>query len=234
MYLIELKFLLIYKLLNIWGINMKKSKVIEELIVIFWLFIIGSIIGHIFEMTVVLFQKGYFESRRGLLYGPFIPVYGMGVVLYYLILDNIHTEKKSKIYLITMLLGGITEYLCSYIQEKVFGTISWDYSYLTFNINGRTSLLHCTYWGIAGVLYAVYITPLIAKIKDKSDNDILRWITVIALGFMILNVIISWTAVYRQTERKHNIPPKSKIDIFLDKHYPDEFIDKIFANKIDV
>lgn len=97
---------------------MEKKKVKEELIVIFWLFIIGSIIGHIFEMTVVLFQKGYFESRRGLLYGPFIPVYGMGVVLYYLILNNIHTEKKSKIYLITMVLGGITEYLCSYIQEK--------------------------------------------------------------------------------------------------------------------
>ena len=56
-----------------------------------------------------------------------------------------------------MLLGGITEYLCSYIQEKAFGTISWDYSYLLFNINGRTSLLHCTYWGIAGILYITYI-----------------------------------------------------------------------------
>lgn len=213
---------------------MKKEKVLEELIVLFWLFILGSVIGHIFEMIVVLFQKGYFETRQGLLYGPFIPVYGAGIVIYYLILKNIKTENKVKIYLITMVLGGLTEYLFSYIQEKVFGTISWDYSYLRFNLNGRTSLLHCTYWGIAGVLYAIYITPLIAKIKDKSDNEVLRWITVIAVGLMVLNVIISWTAVYRQTERKHNIPPKNRIDIFLDKHYPDEFIDKIFANKIDV
>ena len=42
-----------------------------------------------------------------------------------------------KIFLITMILGGITEYVCSYIQEKVFGTISWDYSYLIFNIKSN-------------------------------------------------------------------------------------------------
>ena len=81
---------------------MKKEKVLEELIVLFWLFILGSVIGHIFEMIVVLFQKGYFETRQGLLYGPFIPVYGAGIVIYYLILKNIKTENKVKIYLITM------------------------------------------------------------------------------------------------------------------------------------
>ena len=45
----------------------------------------------------------------------------------------------------------------SYFQELLFGTISWDYSNLWFNINGRTSLLHCTYWGIGGVLFMKYV-----------------------------------------------------------------------------
>ena len=60
---------------------MKKEKLIQELVIIFWLFILGSILGYIFEMIVVLFQKGYFESRQGLIYGPFTPVYGMGILL---------------------------------------------------------------------------------------------------------------------------------------------------------
>lgn len=47
---------------------MEKKKIIKELIIIFWVFIIGSILGYIFEMIVVLFQKGYFESRQGLIY----------------------------------------------------------------------------------------------------------------------------------------------------------------------
>ncbi len=213
---------------------MKKEKVLEELIVLFWLFILGSVIGHIFEMIVVLFQKGYFETRQGLLYGPFIPVYGAGIVIYYLILKNIKTENKVKIYLITMVLGGLTEYLFSYIQEKVFGTISWDYSYLRFNLNGRTSLLHCTYWGIGGVLYAKFIYPLIDKLREHSEKDIVQTITAIMVIFIVFDVLISWIATYRQTERKNDIPPKNRIDVFLDEHYPDEYIDSIFANKKDV
>lgn len=144
---------------------MEKKNLRTELIIIFWLFIIGSILGHIFEMIIVLFQKGHFETRQGLIYGPFIPVYGIGAIIYYLILNNINTENKIKVFFITAILGGMTEYLSSFIQEKAFGTISWDYSYLLFNINGRTSLLHCTYWGIAGILYVTYIDPFLEKLK---------------------------------------------------------------------
>ena len=38
---------------------MKREKVFEELIILFWLFILGSMIGYIYEMIVVLFQKGF-------------------------------------------------------------------------------------------------------------------------------------------------------------------------------
>lgn len=54
---------------------MEKKNLRTELIIIFWLFIIESILGHIFEMIIVLFQKGHFETRQGLIYGPFIPVF---------------------------------------------------------------------------------------------------------------------------------------------------------------
>ena len=56
---------------------MEKKKIINEITVIFWLFVIGSIVGYIYEMIVVLVQKGYFESRQGLIYGPFTPIYGI-------------------------------------------------------------------------------------------------------------------------------------------------------------
>lgn len=213
---------------------MEKKNLTKELIIIFWLFIIGSVLGYIFEMIVVLFQKGYFESRQGLIYGPFTPVYGIGAVIYYLILNNVKTRDKVKIFFITMLLGGITEYLCSFIQEKAFGTISWDYSYLMFNINGRTSLLHCTYWGIAGILYITYIEPLLQKIALKIDKISLKVVTVIFSILMIFNISISCIAADRQLDRRKNIEPKNKLDQLLDKYYPDEYMDKIFTNKQEV
>ena len=210
---------------------MEKRKVVEEFVILFWLFVLGSMIGYMFEMIVVLFQKGYFESRQGLIYGPFTPVYGIGMVVYYLILKSIHTEKKMEIFLVTMLLGGITEYVCSFVQEKAFGTISWDYSYLRFHLNGRTSLLHCTYWGIAGILYSCLIVPRLQNWREMVNRRSLQMMTSFVVIFMVFNITISCAAAERQTQRKKNIEPENELDIFLDEYYPDERMDKIFANK---
>lgn len=213
---------------------MKEKNVKKELTILFWVFIIGSIAGFIFEVIVVFFQKGHFELRQGLIYGPFIPVYGIGAMCYYIVLSKIKIKNKVQIFLITMILGGITEYLCSFIQEKAFGTISWDYSYLPFNINGRTSLLHCVYWGIGGVLYITYIEPLLNKMIDKTNMKAFDLITIILSIFIVFDISISWMAADRQTERKNNIEPENRLDIFLDKNYPDEYMNRIFNNKKDV
>ena len=212
----------------------KKDKLVQEFVVIFWLFIIGSVIGYIFEIAMVLFRKGYIESRRGLIYGPFTPVYGVGIIIYYLVLKNIKSRNKIKVFFITMLLGGIIEYLCSFLQEKLFGTISWDYSNIMFNINGRTSLLHCTYWGMGGILYISFIEPLIEEIRKTIIKKDLQIITVLLVCFMAFDISISFLAAERQTDRRNHIMPHGKVDIFLDKHYSDEYMDKIYANKKEI
>lgn len=232
---------------------MNKKKIINELMIIFWIFIIGSILGYIYEMIVVLFKKGYFESRQGLIYGPFTPVYGIGGIIYYLILNMIEAKNKKgsketaisnnhfgklqyyiRIFLITAVLGGITEYICSYIQEKAFGTISWDYSYLMFNLNGRTSLMHCTYWGIAGVMYVVFIVPFIQKLKQKIEKSYMKVITIILSIFMIFNIWISCVAAERQEARRNNKIAETALDNFLDEYYPDELMDRVYANKKEI
>ena len=51
---------------------------------------------------------------------------------------------------------------------------------------------------------------------------------------MIFNISISSMAALRQKYRNENIMPQNKIDEFLDANYPDEYMDKIFANKKNV
>lgn len=213
---------------------MKKKELIIEFAKIFWIFIIGSIAGYLFETIIVLLQRGHFEIRQGLIYGPFIPVYGIGAIIYYISFKVLKTKNKVNVFLVCMILGGITEYLCSYIQEKVFHSISWDYSYLYFNFNGRTSLLHSCYWGIAGILYITYIEPMICKIAKIMENKNMKIITVIAIFIIICDINISCMAVTRQRDRQNNVEPRNNIEKFLDNHYPDEYIDKIFSNKKNV
>ena len=147
---------------------MKRKDVFKFVLIIFWVFIIGSMIGYGVETIVAIIQNGHFPSRQGLLYGPLIPVYGVGLVAYYLVISKIKDKGNLKIFIITMFLGGIVEYLFSFFQENIFGTVSWDYSNLWFNINGRTSLLHCLYWGTGGVLFVKYIYPFIEKLINKE------------------------------------------------------------------
>ena len=101
---------------------MNKKNILKELIIIFWIFFIGSIIGFVCETIFATIKQGFFETRQGLVYGPFVPVYGIGAVIYYLLLSKINTDNKIKVFFITAILGGIVEYICSYVQEKVFGT----------------------------------------------------------------------------------------------------------------
>ena len=129
-----------------------------------------------------------------------------------------------------MLLGGIIEYICSYLQEKIFGTISWDYSNWIFNINGRTTLIHSVYWGIAGVLYVTLIEPLIPKIDNFMKIKYMKLASNLLLIFMIFNISISTIAALRQSERANNIPPENKVELFLDNYYSDEYMEEIFSN----
>lgn len=212
---------------------MKRKDVFKFILIIFWVFIIGSLIGYGVETIVAIIQNGHFASRQGLLYGPLIPVYGIGLVIYYLVISKIKDESNFKIFIITMILGGIVEYLFSFFQEKLFGTVSWDYSNLWFNINGRTSLLHCIYWGTGGILFVKYVYPFLEKIISKLDLLALKHVTVILIVLLAFDVGISCIASSRQKERIEGIAASSNLDRFCDEHYPDSVMDYIYSNKIN-
>ena len=66
----------------------------KKVVKLFWVFLIGSIIGYVLEMIVGLVQNGHFVSRQGLLIGPFIQVYGLGLVTYYLVISKIKNKNN--------------------------------------------------------------------------------------------------------------------------------------------
>ena len=203
-----------------------KNKTLRKIVKIFWVFIIGSVIGYLLEMVVGLVQNGHFVSKQGLIYGPFSQVYGVGLVVYYLVIPK--SKNWLKIFLFSMFLGGITEYIFSYMQEVFFGTVSWDYHNLWFNLNGRTSLLHCIYWGIGGILFMKYIKPYLEKIDNFYNKKWYKIITVLLAIFILFDIILSGMACFRQVGRKENIEPKTSIGVFLDRYYSDEVLNKIY------
>ena len=209
-----------------------EKKIINYIIKIFWIFVIGSVFGFFAEMLYALVYTRTLEVRQGLIYGPFIQIYGIGAVAYYILISKI--QEPTKAFFAGMAMGGILEYLCSFFQEIFFGTISWDYSNLFLNLNGRISLLYCVYWGIIAVLYLKVIYPIFVKMEPLIEKKSIRVVTIFFVLFMTFDIVISCMAGNRQKERRKNIPSDGPVDEFLDKAYPDELLDKIYNNKKDV
>ena len=142
------------------------KKIIDYSIKIFWIFVIGSVFGFFAEMLYALVYTRTLEIRQGLVYGPFIQIYGAGAVAYYILISNIQEPKKA--FFSGIFMGGALEYLCSFFQEIFFGTISWDYSELFMNLNGRACLLYGVYWGIIAVAYLKVIYPALQNRKPEA------------------------------------------------------------------
>ena len=113
---------------------------------------IGSFAGVVVEMLWCLLTNGYLESRAGLVYGPFNLLYGVGAVTLSVCLFRYRNRSSGFSFAGGMIVGSVVEYVCSWGQELLFGSTSWDYSNLPFNLNGRICLLYSVFWGILGVL----------------------------------------------------------------------------------
>lgn len=212
--------------------DVKERKIINFLIKIFWIFIIGSVLGFFIEILYVLVYTRTLQIRKGLIYGPFVQVYGMGAIAYYLLVYKIKEPKK--LFFAGTIMGGSLEYLCSFFQEIFFGTISWDYTHFGFDLNGRVCLLYCFYWGIIAVVFLKWIYPFLQKIEYLIDNKRVRIFTIFFAIFMTFNISISCMAANRQQERREQIPAKGAIDELLDRKYPDEILNKVYNNKKEV
>ena len=190
----------------------------------------GSFIGVVIELLWCLFQNGYIESRSGLVWGPFNLLYGIGAVC--LSATLYRYRKRSSVYSFAgaFVIGSVVEYACSWWQETFFGTRSWDYSSLPFNINGRICLLYSVFWGILGVFWIKNIFPRLSKWILRIPNKAGKIMTWCLAVFLLVNSIVSLGASLRWSERQSGEPASNFIEEVLDERFPDERMEKIYAN----
>ena len=197
---------------------------------LFWVFFIGCFLGVVVETLYCYLQRGHFESRVGLIYGPFNLVYGIGALALSLALYRFRTRGRIFSFVGGFLVGSVIEYGCSWFQELVFGSTSWDYSNMPLNINGRICLLYSVFWGILGIFWIKDVYPRMAQWILKIPNRVGKTLTWALLAFMIFNSVMSMLTSLRWAERRKGLEPSNAMEVYFDEHYPDERMQRIFAN----
>ena len=192
--------------------------------------ILASIIGVIVETLFCLVVIGEWQSRVGLVYGPFNLLYGVGAVCLTLALYKYRNRSWLISFFGGMIVGSVVEYLCSWGQEMLIGSRSRDYSSMPFNINGRICLLYSIFWGVLGVLWIKNIYPRMAQVILKIPNHIGKIATWCVVGFLILDSLVSVIAVGRWAARVHGQEASNSFQEWVDERFTDERMEKIFPS----
>lgn len=199
------------------------------------IFSIGSFLGTIWEACLDFIHNLFHHERilfslhNGVLFGPFNPLYGFGIVLSIFLFGD-KKIKTWKLLLYGALLGGALEYLGSLILEYIFGIESWNYHKCFLNINGRTGIPFMLVWGIGVLIIVKFLYPYLSRWIDKIDQKAKVFLVFFFSFFLSIDIAISGLTLVRANLHRHGYKPISPIGEFLDKTYSDEYLKKRFKN----
>ena len=197
---------------------------------LFWLFMIGAVLGDFTETIFCRLTAGVWMSRSSLVWGPFSIVWGLAIAIATALLYKDREKPDRHIFVVGTFLGGAYEYVCSVFTEIVFGKVFWDYSKIPFNLGGRINLLYCFFWGIAAVVWIKILYPKFADWIEKIPmfwGYVLTWILV---AFMSVNILVSMAALVRYDMRADGKPAESGWEKMIDERFGDERMERIYPN----
>lgn len=147
-------------------------------------FFAASMLGYLWEVIIYFIQEGTF-TNRGFLYGPWLPVYGTGAILLY-ILHHSQYHHPLRVFFLSMLIGTLIELAVGIFLDYFWGLRYWDYIGWIGNFHGYICLLSALGFGFAGVLWICVLSHLLLYLWNKIPASLQRIIlTLLMLAFLI-------------------------------------------------
>lgn len=155
-------------------------------------FFVYSILGFLFETAMSFITKSHFKS--GILYGPWTPVYGMGIIITILLSNylfkSLHLQKIVEILIVFLVITAvltISEWLAGISIEFIFKKIFWDYSNYKFHIGHYIALNMSLLWGFGSIIILYVIKPML----EKTVKNIPIPLTIILSILFIIDALVT-------------------------------------------
>ena len=165
----------------------------------FLYFIAYSFIGWAYEvfLEVVVYQWGY--SDRGVLFGPYCPVYGVGAMAFLLCIRPFMKKGRSlrfqiiqliMVFFGCMILATGIELCASYLLEAAIGSWPWQtYADYAINFQARIALSPSIRFGLGGLLFLYIIQPVLERLTDMIPFEKRKYIFYILLALFVLDCV---------------------------------------------
>ena len=164
-------------------------------------FMLYSVIGWLYEvfLEVVVYRWGF--SNRGVLFGPYCPIYGTAAVIFILLLTGIKKKPirvKSMnltpvvVFFLIVVISTLLELAGSYIMEALTGGWMWDYTRFAWNFQGRIALNPSLRFGAGGMVFLYLFQPAFEKLTAIRHQKALSAVTVLALLLFLLDAVTAF------------------------------------------
>ena len=147
-------------------INYMRRYSIWSLIAMFFIF---AIIGWVWEVVLHIIVDGEFV-KRGVLQGPWLPIYGYGGILILTVLNKFRAKPLTQFIAIIILCGTIEYFTSVYLETIYNGQRWWDYSGYFLNLHGRICAEGLLVFGLGGIAIVYIAAPLLDNIIKKIDH----------------------------------------------------------------
>ena len=152
-------------------------------------FIFFSFIGWLWEVSLHLIKDGVLVNR-GVFHGPWLPIYGGGLVMILIVLARFRKKPQVEIALIVVLCG-IVEYFTSLFLELSAGMRWWDYTGYFLNLNGRICAEGLLVFALGGAAVVYLAMPLLDSLWMKLNKKILVPLCIGLLAIFVADWIYS-------------------------------------------
>lgn len=169
----------------------------KYLVIISTLFVIGSLLGWVIELFFRRFVSQKKWMNPGFLTGPYLPIYGFGVMVLYGVSNiplGIEIQAVDIILHILIIGVGMTliEFIAGLIFIKGFKVKLWDYSDRKGNIMGIICPSFSLIWLVVGSLYYFFLNPLLVQgISWISENLIYTYFVGVVIGAICVDFAYS-------------------------------------------
>ncbi len=153
------------------------------------MFIIFCFIGWCWEVSLHIIQDGTFVNR-GMLHGPWIPIYGSGGVLILAILTRLRKYPVAE-FVAAIVLCGFVEYMTSYFVELSKGKRWWDYTGYFLNLDGRICAEGLLVFGVMGMVIVYAVAPLLDHYLRRIPAKVIIPLSIVLMTLFAADSIYS-------------------------------------------
>ena len=158
---------------------------LPQMVIIFALISFG---GWMYETIYCSVVEGEF-TKRGFLFGPTCPIYGIGALAVWLVLGQI--SNPFIVFIIGGFLATVIEYSTGLFLERRFKKKWWDYSMFKFNLHGRICPQASAVFGAFSVTSVFVLVPAMLNILMIFSKHTVSVVAFIVVTLYFLDTVAS-------------------------------------------